>query len=345
MGGLGFSFVAMVFLPFLRVGGMMFFQTQGYDTLGKVLPRASDIAGALLRFYLGLTLLVFVTYFSFGMTLLDAVVHTFATVSCGGFSTSDNSFGKYDGLVEYAGALFMFLASLPFIRFVQLLQGVARPFFSDWQSRAYLIWTLIAVGAVVVWRLLTSDDGVEPIVRTSLFNMISIFSGTGFGTADVASWGAFAVAVAFIVGMIGGCTSSTSASISVFRWQILLRAIGVQVRKLYSPTRIEALKYEGRVVADEVLNPVIAFFTAFVLCFGVMTAMLAFSGVDTMSAIFAVWTSIGNIGYGFGEIMSRTGTMIDVPTGDKWVLITAMLLGRLGMMPLIVLLLPRFWRG
>lgn len=344
MGGLGFSFVAMVFLPFLRVGGMLFFQTQGFDTLGKVLPRASDIAGALLRFYLLLTLVVFVTYFSFGMTPLDAAVHTFATVSCGGFSTSDDSFGRYEGLIEYAGALFMFLASLPFIRFVQLLQGAPRPFLHDHQARAYLLWTGAAVGAVVLWRLATSDDGFEPILRTSLFNMISIFSGTGFGTADVASWGAFAVAVAFLVGMIGGCTSSTSASISVFRWQILLGAIRLQVRKLHSPSRIEALKYEGRVVADEVLNPVIAFFTAFVLCFGVMSVLLCFSGIDTMSAIFAVWTSIGNIGYGFGAIMSRTGTMIDVPASDKWVLITAMLMGRLGMMPLIVLLLPRFWR-
>lgn len=345
MGGLGFSFVAMVFLPFLRVGGMLFFQTQGFDTLGKVLPRASDIAGWLLRFYLGLTLVVFVTYFSFGMTVLDATVHAFATVSCGGFSTDDMSFGKYDGMVEYAGALFMIVASLPFIRFVQLLQGVPRPFLSDWQSRAYLAWIGIAVGAVVIWRMLTSDDDVEPILRETLFNMVSIFSGTGFGTADVASWGAFAVAVAFIIGMIGGCTSSTSASISVFRWQILFRAIQLQIRKVHMPSRIEQLKYEGRVVEDEVLNPIIAFFTAFVLFFGLMTAALAFSGVDTMSAIFAVWTSIGNIGYGFGDIMSRTGTMIDVPTSDKWILIVAMLLGRLGMMPLIVLVLPRFWRA
>ena len=345
MGGLGFSFVAMVFLPFLRVGGMLFFQTQGFDTMGKVLPRAHEIAGALLRFYIGLSLVVFVTYFSFGMTVLDAAVHTFATVSCGGFSTSDDSFGRYDGMVEYAGALFMVASSLPFIRFVQLLQGTPRPLLGDWQSRAYLTWIAVAVGAVILWRLATSDDAVEPIVRETTFNMISIFSGTGFGTADVASWGAFAVAVAFIVGMIGGCTSSTSASISVFRWQILLLSIRLQIRKLYTPNRVEKLKYEGRIVEDDVLNPTIAFFTAFVLCFGVMSAMLTFSGIDMISAIFAVWTSIGNIGYGFGDIMSRTGTMVDIPASDKWVLIVAMLMGRVGMMPMIVLLLPRFWRA
>lgn len=345
MGGLGFSFVAMVFLPFLRVGGMRFFQVQGFDTLGKVLPRAADIAGALLRFYLGLTLVVVVTYLSFGMTPLDAFVHAFATVSCGGFSTDDNSFGKYQGAIHYAGALFMVASSLPFIRFVQLLQGSPKPFLKDWQTRTYLGIIAVSVTAVVLWRLATSDDAFEPILRESLFNIISILSGTGFGTADVASWGAFAVALAFILGMIGGCTSSTSASISVFRWQILVLAIRLQIHKLHSPSRIEQLKYEGRVVDEEVLNPVIAFFTAFVLCFGVMSAMLAFSEIDMMSAIFAVWTSIGNIGYGFGAIIGRTGTMVDVPTSDKWVLIVAMLLGRVGMMPMIVLLLPRFWRG
>jgi trk system potassium uptake protein TrkH len=345
MGGLGFSFVAMVFLPFLRVGGMRFFQTQGFDTMGKILPRAADIAGALLRFYLLLTLVVFVTYLLLGMSALDAAVHAFATVSCGGFSTSDDSFGRFSGAVEYAGSLFMVISSMPFIRFVQLMQGSPRPLWRDSQARTYLALIAIAVGAVVIWRLATTDVAFEPALRETLFNLISIFSGTGFGSASVASWGAFAVGVAFVIGNIGGCTSSASAAMSIFRWQIAFLAIRRQIRRLYAPSRVEKLKYEGRVVEDDVLNPVIAFFTFYVLLFGIFSVLLGLSGIDTMSAIFAVWTSLGNVGVGFGDIVSRTGTMIDVPEPDKWVLILAMLMGRLGVMPMIVLCLPRFWRG
>ena len=345
LGGLGIAFVAMVFFPFLRVGGMRFFQVEGFDTLGKILPRATDIARALLQFYVGLTLVIFVTYLAFGMTVLDAVVHAFSTVSCGGFSNDDRSFGKYEGGIEYAGAIFIIISSLPYIRFVQSLQGSPKPLLKDSQSRAYLLWIFLSVAAVSIWRMATSDDPLEQIIRETFFNMVSIFSGTGYATADVASWGAFAVAVAFFVGNIGGCTSSSSAAISVFRWQVLFAAIRLQIRKLHSPSRVEALKYDGRIVDDEVLNPTIAFFTLYVLLFGIFAVLLGFSGVDTMSSIFAVWTSLGNIGYGFGDIVSRTGTMIDVPDPDKWVLIVAMLLGRLGLMPLIVLLLPRFWRG
>lgn len=345
MGGLGFSFLALVFLPYLRVGGMQFFQTSGFDTMGKVLPRAHEIAGSLMRFYIGLTLVIYVTYHGFGMSSLEAAVHAFSTVSTGGLSTQDRSFAAYQGNAEYAAALFMILAGMPFIRFVQLLQGTPKPMLQDWQVRTYLCIIVIVVALTTAWRLATQGGNFEPVLRSSLFNMVSILTGTGYSSGDVASWGGFVMALAFIAGMIGGCTSSTSASISVFRWQIAVLAIRRQIQQLYSPSRVVKLRYQGREVGPEVLDPTIAFFTAFVLLFGLMSALLAISGVDMISAIFAVWMALGNIGFGFGEIVSRTGTMVDIPTFDKWVLIAAMLLGRVGIMPMIVLLLPRFWRG
>jgi hypothetical protein len=111
IGGLGIAFVAMIFLPVMRVGGMQFFRTEGFDTFGKIMPRATDIAGQLVLVYAGLTLVCMATYAGVGMTGLDAVVHSMATMATGGFSSSDISFSKYLGAGEYAGALFMLLAS------------------------------------------------------------------------------------------------------------------------------------------------------------------------------------------------------------------------------------------
>lgn len=345
IGGLGIAFIAMIFLPVMRVGGMQFFRVEGFDTMGKVLPRAIDIAKMLVTFYIGLTALVITSYYALGMTLLDAVVHAFATVSTGGFSTSDASFGKYSGPAEYFGALFMVLASLPYIRFVQIMAGGSIvPLLKDTQVRAYIRWLGYAVGAIVVFRLATTNSPVEPVIRESLFNIVSIFSGTGFGSANVAGWGSFAVVVAFLVGFIGGCTSSSAASISVFRWQVTGLVIRSQLAQLRSPSRAEVIKYEGRAIDSDVIDPLILYVTGFIVTMGAMIILMDMTGTDALSSIFGVWTSLGNVGYGFGPLVEQAGSMAGYNTFGKWIMILAMLMGRLGLLSVLVLLMPRFWR-
>ncbi len=112
-GGLGIAFIAMIFLPIMRVGGMQFFRTEGFDTFGKALPRATDIARQLLIVYVGLTVACIAVYSAVGMPPLGAVVHGFASIATGGFSPYDSSFNAFQGAGEYAGALFMFLAACP----------------------------------------------------------------------------------------------------------------------------------------------------------------------------------------------------------------------------------------
>ncbi|WP_233193012.1 TrkH family potassium uptake protein [Acidimangrovimonas sediminis] len=345
LGGLGIAFVAMIFLPVMRVGGMKFFRTEGFDTMGKVLPRATDIAQRLLAFYVLLTLACIVTYVLFGMTLFDGVVNAFATVATGGFSTSDASFGKYAGPAEYAGAFFMILSALPYIRFVQMMGGAYRPMLRDPQVHAFLRWVTIAVGITVLYRVLTSNAPIETIVRQSLFNIVSIFTGTGFSSADVNSWGPFAVVVALAVGLIGGCSSSSSGAFSVFRTQILFAAIRAQISKVHSPSRMMVVRYDGVVLDAEVMNPLIMYLTGYLVTIMILSIGVSLTGVDIESALMAVWTSIGNIGYVFGSATQPTGTMVDFDDTAKWLMIIAMLMGRLGMVAGYVLLLPRFWRG
>ena len=141
LGGLGIAFIAMIFLPLMRVGGMQFFRTEGFDTFGKALPRATDIAVQLLGVYVGLTVICIAVYAAIGMETLDAVVNGFSTVATGGFSASDSSFNKYAGAGEYFGSLFMILGSLPYIRYVQLVNGSALPLWRDSQVRACLLYT------------------------------------------------------------------------------------------------------------------------------------------------------------------------------------------------------------
>lgn len=343
-GGLGIAFVAMIFLPVMRVGGMQFFRTEGFDTFGKAVPRVADLAKQLLGIYLGLILIAGLTFAAIGMNALDASVHAMAAIATGGFSPRDASFNEYVGAGEYFGALFMFLGSLPYVRYVQLVNGDPRPLWQDSQLRAYVKVLGLAVSTVTLWRWWTSDMTFEDTFRESLFNLTSIMSSTGFFSGSFPVWGGYMLVVAFLIGMIGACSGSSAAGLSVFRAQLVWAALIQQVRRIILPGRVVPVKYEGRTVEQDVLDALILYVSGFVLTLGVLTVAMTLTGVDTVSSLFAVWTALGNIGYGFGPLVERTGTFVDFPDAAKWIMTLAMLLGRLGLLAIFVLVLPSFWR-
>jgi trk system potassium uptake protein len=344
LGGLGIAFIAMIFLPLMRIGGMQFFRTEGFDTFGKALPRATDIARQLLGVYAGLTVICIAVYSMIGMTTLDAVVNGFATIATGGFSPTDISFNKYSGAGEYFGALFMVLGSLPYIRYVQLVNGAAGPLWKDSQVRAYLRWLLTAVLVVTVWRLSTSEMEWEPAFRESLFNLTSIMSSTGFFSGSFPTWGGFMLVVAFVLGLVGACSGSSSAGLSVFRVQIAMAILRREVRRIGNPSSVDPIKYEGRIVEDDVLNALIMFVAGYILILGVLSIGMTLAGADIVSGVFGVWQAMGNVGYGFGPLVERTATFIDFPSLAIWIMTLAMILGRLGLLAILVLVLPSFWR-
>ncbi|MFN7223150.1 MAG: TrkH family potassium uptake protein [Paracoccaceae bacterium] len=344
LGGLGIVIVALLFLPVMKVGGMQFFRSEGFDTLGKVLPRALDISAALIQIYVWMTVACAVTYFALGMSGFDAVMHALTTVSTGGMSSYDASFGMFQGPLEYAAVVFMILGSLPFIRFVQLAQGVFLPIWRDPQVRAYLRWNLYAVLAVVAYEVFTNQIPTAVVLREATFNIVSTFSGTGFSSVDLTAWGPFPFVVLIIVGLIGGCTSSTGCSVKVFRYLILFEAIKVQIKRLHNPSSVNPLRYDGRTVTQDVVDSVIVFFTLFILTFGVLSVALSLTGLEFKTAITGAWTSIANVGPVFGREVASTGAVHAFPESAKWLMMAGMLVGRLELLSVYVLFMRRFWR-
>ena len=345
LGGLGIVIVALIFLPVMKVGGMQHFRSEGFDTMGKVLPRAADISWMLLQIYAGLTILCALAYLAAGMSAFDAINHALTTLSTGGFSTRDGSFADYGPSLHWIAMIFMWLAGLPFIRYVQMINGSVQPLFRDIQVRAYFRWTLYAIGLVAGYRILHSDDAIEPIIREAGFNVVSLFSGTGYGSAEIGAWGDFPILVFIVAGFIGACTASTGCSLKVFRFLVLFEAIKAQLRQLVSPNRVIPLHLDGRRLDNDVVVSVVVMFTAFVLGFGVLTILLSLTGLEMRTAFTAAWTAICNIGPAFGAEVGPTGAMNAFPVEAKWLMIVAMLMGRLEMVAVIVILLPRFWRG
>ncbi|WBU54523.1 TrkH family potassium uptake protein [Paracoccus sp. SCSIO 75233] len=346
-GGLGIVVVAMVFLPVMKVGGMQFFRSEGFDTLGKVLPRAGQIAAEMTWIYLGITVACALMYVITGMSFYDAVLHALTTCSTGGFSSRDASFGAYIGPAEWVATVFMILASIPFVRMVQAVRGDFMPIWRDRQVRLYLRWVLYSISVIVIYRLLYIHQTADPwdVIRETTFNVITVFSGTGFASTNVLLWGHLPFVVLFCVALIGGCTGSTGCSVKVFRYQVLFQAVRAQIRRMQSPHRLYPLRLGGKRLEQDVVDSVMAFFTMFTLTFGLLIVGLALTGLHPKTALTGAWTAIANIGPVWGPEVTSNGSIQRFPDSAKWMMSIGMYLGRLELMSVLVLLLPRFWRG
>ncbi len=344
-GGIGIIVVAMVFLPELRVGGMQIFRSESFDTAGKVLPRAAQIASRISIVYLGLSVVCAAAYMGVGMNFFDAVNHAMTTLATGGFSTKDTSFAALPSGAAYVAAAFMILASLPFVRFVQLMAGTAEPMWRDSQIRAFLIVLFGSVLAVAFLRAAVEDTGAERVFREVLFNLTSIMTGTGYASSDYQLWGGFAVSLIFFLGLVGGCAGSTCCSAKIFRYQLLFAAVTTQIRRIHSPHGVFQPKYEGRTVTEDVISSVMAFFTLFIISIGVLAVLLAGTGLDLVTSLSGAATAIANIGPGLGPIIGPTGNFGALSDTAKWLLATGMLVGRLELLAVLVIVTPRFWRA
>ncbi|GAA5067737.1 TrkH family potassium uptake protein [Roseibacterium beibuensis] len=343
-GGIGIIVVAMVFLPELRVGGMQIFRSEAFDTMGKILPRATEIAARISVIYLGLTVACALTYAALGMPGFDALMHALTTISTGGFSNRDASFGAYQGPLEYVAAVFIILASLPFVRYIQLVAGTARPILRDSQVRAYIATILLLTVFLTLYRVIANDDHWEHGFREGIFNVTSIISGTGYASVDYQLWGPVPVVIFFFVGLIGGCAGSTSCSIKVFRYQLLFASIATQVRRLYAPHGVFEPRYEGRPISEEILSSVMAFFVLFFVSLGIVSVALGLTGLDFITSVSGAAAALGNIGPGLGDTIGPSGNFASLNDAAKWILSLAMLVGRLELMAVFVLFTTAFWR-
>ncbi len=344
-GGIGIIVVAMVFLPELKVGGMQVFRSEAFDTDGKVLPRAAEIASRISVIYVWLTVACFIAYLVVGMSGFDAINHALTTLSTGGFSTRDASFGAFQGPAEYVSSFFMILASLPFVRYVQLIAGSAKPFWRDTQIHAYLAVIFGLTLCFAVYRLIVNEDHFEHSFREGIFNVTSIISGTGYASVDYQLWGAFPAVAFFFIGLIGGCAGSTACSVKIFRYQLLFASMRAQIRKIHSPNGVFTPRYQGRPVSEDVLSSVMAFFSFFIVTLGITSVLLAATGLDLVTAVSGAATALACVGPGLGDIIGPSGNFASLNDPAKWVLAIAMLIGRLEVMSVFALFTIRFWRS
>jgi trk system potassium uptake protein TrkH len=346
IGGLGIIVVAILILPFLRIGGMQLFQTESSDRSEKIVPRARQLVASICGVFIGLVLACATVFMILGMTPFDAICHALPTISTGGFSTHDQSFGHFESAaLHWAAIFFMICGALPFVLFIKTSRGDAWCLWRDQQVRGILTLLFTASMVLAIWLTLTKHLHFSDAMRLATFNVVSVVTTTGFTSADYASWGPFAVGVFFILLFVGGCSGSTSGGIKIYRLQVASLLTRSHLLHLISPHRIVTLLYNGRRLPEDVPFSVVAFLALYMTTIGLFTVVLTAMGLDLVTALSSAATAVSNVGPGLGEIVGPSGTFATLPTGAKWVLSAAMLLGRLELFTVLVLFRPEFWRS
>ncbi|MHA1544294.1 MAG: TrkH family potassium uptake protein [Alphaproteobacteria bacterium] len=346
LGGIGIIVMAIAIMPMLKVGGMQLFRMESSDASEKILPRMTQLAGAISGLYLVFTIACFAFYALAGMPSFDAAAHAMTTIATGGFSTSDQSLAKFNTpLVELTGIVFMIIGSLPFVLYLQVIRGRPQKLWQDSQVRFFLLMLLVLILSLALWLSFAQGFSFLSALRYASFNTVSILTGTGYAIAAYDTWGAVAPVFFFVIMFIGGCAGSTTCGIKVFRFQVLFAVVATHLKKISRPHAVYQANFNGRPISDRVVESVLGFLFLFAASYVALVVLLSLTGLDYITVLSGVSATLSNVGPGLGEVIGPSGTFEPLPNTAKWILSFAMLLGRLELLTILVLFTPGFWRA
>jgi trk system potassium uptake protein TrkH len=345
LGGMGIVILAVAILPMLKIGGMQLFHAESTGPVkdAKLTPRIADTAKALWLVYAGLNVLCALVYWIGGMSLFDAVCQAMATLSTGGFSTHDASFGFWNSpLLEGAAIVFMLLGGTSFgLHWYAWRRATVSHYQGESELRTFV--RIIAAAALLVslslW--LGGRFGSYPeVLRHSVFQVVSNITTTGFTSGSFAQWPGMAPLLLVMLSFIGGCAGSTAGGMKVARVQMVVRQGLREIRQLVHPKGQFLVKIGGKRVSESVVISVGGFCALYILSYLVMTLALTATGVDIVTAFSAVAACINNVGPGLGSVSAHFSGLNDA---SVWICSFAMILGRLEVFTVLVLLTPQFW--
>lgn len=345
LGGMGIIVLAVAILPMLGIGGMQLYRAEAPGPVkdNKLTPRITETAKALWYIYLSLTITCALAYWAAGMSLFDAIGHSFSTVAIGGFSTHDASIGYFNSpAIEMIAIFFMVIAGINFgLHFFAWRHRTLLHYLQDPEVKFYLsLLGLITLLTLFVLVVTNTYPAVESL-RKAAFMVVSVATTTGFATADFSHWPAMLPFMLFVLAFVGGCASSTAGGMKAIRILLILKQGYREILRLIHPNAVIPVKLGHRPISDRILQAVWGFFSVYLIVFIVMLVALLATGLDQVTAWSAVGATLNNLGPGLGDVSAHFG---DLNPTAKWILCFAMLLGRLEVFTMLVLFTPAFWR-
>ena len=345
LGGMGIIVLAVAVLPLLGVGGMELYHAESSGIAkDRLTPKLRNTAIALWKIYLSLTVLCALAYFFSGMSIFDAISHSFSTVAIGGFSTHDSSIGYFNSIpIEMIAMFFMFLAGINFsLHFVAWNNRSLVDYIKDSEFKTYAMVLFSASAIVVIALSLNGEYGsATETIRHSLFQTISIATTTGFTSQNYSNWPAAIPVFLIMVSFIGACVGSTGGGIKVVRVLVMFRLGMKEIHKFIRPNAQVSIKLNKASINEKALVSVLGFFSLYAISFIFIMMLLMFTGLDQVTAYSATAATMNNLGPGLGEVAQNYGSLGETA---KWILSFSMLIGRLEVLTIIAIFHRAFWR-
>ena len=345
LGGMGIILLSLAILPLLGIGGMQLFKAEvPGPTPDKLTPRIKHTAELLWGVYVFVSLVEALLLKIAGMNWFDAFCHTFGTMATGGFSTKNASIGYYNSaLIDYIIVFFMSIAGMNFALHYRALRGKPKVYFKDREAMFFLLVIFIAVIIILIDVLRSTDDGFLKSVRDSVFQVVSIITTTGYGTADYEKWSASSHIVLFILMFMGGCAGSTGGGMKIIRSLILIKFGSNEIKRLIHPQAVLPVRVGTMVISREIVTNIAGFFLLYITLCVIGVLVMSGLGLDFETSFGSVAATINNIGPGLGSV-GPTDNYSHIPAFGKWFLSFLMLTGRLEVFTVLVLFTPSFWK-
>ncbi|MDD2386901.1 MAG: potassium transporter TrkG [Bacteroidales bacterium] len=346
MGGMGIIVLTIAITPLIKVGGMQLFSAEapGIAT-DKLHPRIAGTAKKLWLLYFGFTSAEAVLLYVGGMSVFDAVNHAFTTMATGGYSTKQASIAAFDSpFIQYVIIFFMMLAGTNFALSYFAITGQFKKVFKNSELKFYFIIILLSglIIAFGLWHFMGMQ--IEPAIRHSLFQVVSIITTTGYATLDYLTWvpGGFWVFILMLM-FVGGSSGSTAGGIKVVRIHILFRNSYMEFKRLIHPHAVLPVRYNKSSLPQNTINNVLAFIILYIMIIATGTLIMSFTGLDLETSFGAVATSLGNIGPGIGDA-GPASNFANISVFGKWFLGLLMLMGRLELFTVLIIFTRYFWK-
>ena len=369
IGGMGIIVLTIAILPILGIGGMQLFaaESPGPST-DKLHPRIQSTAKALWLIYVGMTVVETILLVFGGMSFYDAICHSFATVSTGGFSTKNASVAAFDSAyIQYVIIFFMFLSGVNFTLTYFGLQGKLKKVWANEEFKTYLGLIIIATLVAAITICFNEGSFSEKAIRDALFQVVAVVTTTGFVTADFTTWSTFVTVMFFLLFFTGGSAGSTAGGVKLVRHVIIAKNSFFEFKRLVHPNAIVPVRFNQKTVSTQIVYNILAFFIIFLGVFVIGSFVMAAilqdvpmmttdgipitelnSGEGGMmyrfsTAMGASASCVGNIGPGLAGV-GPLQNYAWIPAGGKIFLAFEMLIGRLELFTVLILFSPYFWR-
>ncbi|GAA4886459.1 TrkH family potassium uptake protein [Flaviramulus aquimarinus] len=359
IGGMGIIVLAIAILPLLGIGGMQLFAAEAPGpSADKLHPRITDTAKRLWLIYFGYTAAETLLLNLAGMSFFDAINHSMATLSTGGFSTKNASIAYWNNepLIQYIIIIFMFLAGTNFVLSYFAFKGKVQKIIKDEEFKLYFKFiiasTIIAAFIIYFKADLSISSIAHPMVfgagesafRHGLFQVLTVITTTGFISADYTMWSPFLIVFFFGLMFLGGSAGSTSGGVKVVRHLILIKNSFLEFKRTLHPNAIVPVRYNNKAINRYIVFNVLAFFILYMLSFIIGALVFSMFQIDFISAIGLSASSLGNVGPALGDF-GPVNNYAALPPLAQWWASFLMLIGRLELFTVLILFTPFFWRN